>query len=348
MVEASLSIFRFLSESLRTELPKDINTDVSFRLSDSKDRDFSRIDEPYRFSSAAQEYYSCYNLGSLPDQLSSEFQFLLDGEQIGKVPLTIVGNGTKITSNGEPILLPHFGSQIDGLLADELQTAFISAIIRTVREFNLAPPFFQEYENTANFETIEIFLRFGFSLLKTREVYVKNCEGELPMIWADIRKSYKVKINRGMRELEFGIGTGPKAVEQFTDFQNLHFTVAGRLTRSSATWQLQKEEVLRGHSFLSYILLNGEMIGCTLVPHTADHALYAVGAYRRDLLELNLGHVSQWRAIEQLNLMKIGSYRLGHLDITNNLSSSAKESSIAHFKRGFADVFFKENTYGKY
>ena len=68
MVEASLSIFRFLSESLRTELPKDINTDVSFRLSDSKDRDFSRIDEPYRFSSAAQEYYSCYNLGSLPDQ----------------------------------------------------------------------------------------------------------------------------------------------------------------------------------------------------------------------------------------------------------------------------------------
>jgi len=348
MAEVFLSIFHFFLESLSTALPEDINADISFRLLDLKEGEVSKIGEgPYRFSSAAQEYYSCYNLGSSLNHLNAEFQFLLDGKQIGKVPLTVAEHGTKINSNGEPILFPHFSSQIDGLLAEQLQIAFISAIIRTIREFNLTAPLFQEYENTASSETIEILSRFGYRLLKTREVYVKNCEGELPKIWTGIRKSYKSKINHGMRELEVGVATGPKAIGQFTDFRNLHFAVAGRFTRSSATWQLQKEEVLRGQSFLSYLIMDGEMIGCSLVPHTADHALYAVGAYRRDLLELNLGHVLQWRTIEQLNLMKIGRYRLGHLDLTNYLSNSAKERSIAFFKRGFADVFFKENTYGK-
>ena len=121
--------------------------------------------------------------------------------------------------------------------------------------------------------------------------------------------------------------------------------MAGRTTRSDETWALQGRELLSETAFLTYVVLNHELVGGSYIPHNNNNSLYAVGVYRRDLVELNLGHISQWLAIENLNKLGISIYRLGHLDIGQKSEATLKEQSIAHFKRGFASEVQTEHVF---
>ncbi len=299
---------------------------------------------PYRYSRNFREYNSMYNLG-IDSQISNfDLYVLVDDIIVGFVPLTLELNSGELSCDGENFLFPIFARD----LVKDLKLVILSIYITSLRQILMCTSGrrvgFQEYQMSLPKEIGGKLVEDGCHVSQ-REVYVKNCQGSLGDLWKTIRKSYKPLINRGLQTLEHGIVTGRSALNYFDEFRKLHLLVSGRVTRSSSTWELQREEVRQGSSFLSYVNYSGVLAGAALISHNEFDALYAVGVYRRDLKHLNLGHLAQWIGIKNLNELGVRSYRLGTLNTIGAIAPTEKEMSIARFKRGFSDRIDHELLY---
>ena len=166
---------------------------------------------------------------------------------------------------------------------------------------------------------------------------------EMVEIKRNFRKSYRSLITAGMRI--WSVGVLDAADESiWMDFRELHLKVSGRKTRSDETWALQLQNIEKQQAFLVYLRnASGDMVGGGLFVFTRDEGLYAVGAYDRSLFKKPLGHVVQYRAIEELKNRGIRWHKIGarpyHQD---SPTPSDKEISIGDFKEGFASHFFPQ------
>lgn len=156
-------------------------------------------------------------------------------------------------------------------------------------------------------------------------------------IKARYRKSYRALITSGSRLWQ--VGELREMQPQVWDaFRELHVKVAGRVTRSARSWELQHEAIGRGDGFLVYLLDDRQnMVGGGYFGVTRDEGVYAVGAYDRTLFDKPLGHVVQHRAIESLKERGARWYRVGMRPYpTEQPAPTDKEVSIGEFKHGFA------------
>ena len=343
MKEYFLEIEFILETILNKKL---IGLGISFKIKKLKELDMfnQQFDIPYRYSVSAQTYYSSYFESGGYNKDNFILSIFQGAKLIGLAPISISKESRILSSNGEAILFPYIFVDIDKYLEEEIYNQFLDLIFQICLTFDLNAPIMQEYALKISPSIDERLVSLGARIL-SREVYVKNCKGSHEEIWRGIRKSYKSYINKGIRELSHGVITGKKAFNLFDSFRELHLEVSGRITRSDLTWEIQKSEVLNGFAFLAYIKIGENIVGCSFVPHNRGTALYAVGAYRRDLTNLNLGHISQWLAIEHLNSIGVHAYRLGHLEIGQGSANTPKELSIAQFKRGFASETKYERLY---
>ena len=164
---------------------------------------------------------------------------------------------------------------------------------------------------------------------------------DLADIKREFRKSYKALIASGSRLWSVNVlESGGEGV--WDRFRNLHLQVSGRVTRSDETWTLQHELIKQGNAFLVWLEgASGEMVGGGFFSCTASEGLYAVGAYERSLFDKPLGHVVQYRAIEEFKKRGISWYKIGARPYaTDSPPPTAKEISIAEFKQGFASHVF--------
>lgn len=164
---------------------------------------------------------------------------------------------------------------------------------------------------------------------------------DMAEIKRNIRSSYKSLITGGMRIWSVGV---LDTVDQSTwdEFRQLHLRVSGRKTRSDETWALQLEDVGRHYAFLVYLRnSSGEMVGGGLFSVTRDEGVYAVGVYDRSLFDKPLGHVVQYRAIEELKKRGVRWYKIGARPFHSEAPiPTDKEVSIGEFKQGFASHVF--------
>ena len=160
-------------------------------------------------------------------------------------------------------------------------------------------------------------------------------------IKSGFRKSYKSLVTSGMRH--WTVGVLDDADETVWDrFRDLHISVAGRKTRSEESWAIHHNDIAEKRAFLAYLLnSDGEMEGGGFFNFTHDEGLYAVAAYRRELFDKPLGHIVQYRAIEELKRRGVRWYKLGVRPYSSEIPvPSAKEVSIGEFKQGFASHMF--------
>ena len=160
-------------------------------------------------------------------------------------------------------------------------------------------------------------------------------------IKAQFRKSFKSLITSGLRLWNVGVLDYDNR-KIWDEFKILHLQVAGRKTRSDETWAIQYTDILNKGSFLVYLKnQEGEMVGAGLFNFTRDEGLYAIGAYDREQFDKPLGHVVQYRAIEELKKRDVRWYKLGARPYLTHIPiPSAKEISIGEFKQGFASHLF--------
>lgn len=164
---------------------------------------------------------------------------------------------------------------------------------------------------------------------------------DMAEIKRNIRSSYKSLITGGMRIWSVGV---LDSVEQsiWDEFRQLHLRVSGRKTRSDESWALQLEDIGHHYAFLVYLRnSSGEMVGGGLFNFTRDEGVYAVGVYDRALFDKPLGHVVQYRAMEELKKRGVRWYKIGARPFHSETPiPTDKEVSIGEFKQGFASHVF--------
>ena len=114
------------------------------------------------------------------------------------------------------------------------------------------------------------------------------------------------------------------------------------MTRSDETWAIQHKDIAESRGFLVYLLNgSGGMDGGGFFNFTRDEGLYGVGAYKRELFDKPLGHIVQYRAIEELKRRGVRWYKLGLRPYASEEQKpTEKEISIGEFKEGFASHMF--------
>lgn len=166
---------------------------------------------------------------------------------------------------------------------------------------------------------------------------------DMAEIKRNIRSSYKSLITEGMRIWSVGV---LESVDEsiWDEFHRLHLRVSERKTRSDETWALQLQDIGNHNAFLVYLRnSNGEMVGGGLFNFTRDEGVYAVGVYDRSLFDKPLGHVVQYRAIEELKNRGARWYKIGTRPFHSETPTPTdKEVSIGEFKQGFASHVFPQ------
>ena len=126
--------------------------------------------------------------------------------------------------------------------------------------------------------------------------------------------------------------------EIWNEFKRTHFIAAGRITRSDKSWADHFKDIENNCGILIYIKNEKDLfLGGGFFNFTKDEAVYAVAAYDRNYFHLPLGHIVQYRAIQEFKKKAIKWYRIGHLPfLGDEIIPSKKYLNIGNFKKGFA------------
>ena len=180
----------------------------------------------------------------------------------------------------------------------------------------------------------------GATCILSHELFL-DLRPDMTEIKSTFRNSYKSLITAGMRT--WSVGLLNSADENiWNEFRELHLKASGRKTRSDETWALHLQDIQAQQAFLVFLRnRDGEMVGGGFFNFTRDEGLYAVAAYNRSLFDKPLGHVVQYRAIEELKARGVRWYKIGARPYRSEIPTPThKEISICEFKQGFASHLF--------
>ena len=168
-------------------------------------------------------------------------------------------------------------------------------------------------------------------------------------IQSRIRRTNKYSVAKGQNEYDIELydENSPGLDAAFEEFHRMHSEVAGRETRSQATWDIERDNVLEntkgtGRSFLIFIRdkESRRLAGSALFDSTPQTGLYCVAAYDRSRFSKPVGHIVQAVAMEHMRESGIRWYEIGERNYPGDAGAYDKLVDIGHYKEGFATHFF--------
>jgi GNAT acetyltransferase-like protein len=152
---------------------------------------------------------------------------------------------------------------------------------------------------------------------------------------ADLRAGHRRHVRWGADNMRLvGVDASAPDHAAFESFRSLHAEVAGRVTRRAESWDEMYRAIVAGCGDLVLAYLEGRLVGGTLVLDGPRTAYYASGAYRRELFDKPLSHVTMFEAIVRSAGRGRAYFDVGDLPARDS-GVSGKELDIGHFKRGF-------------
>ena len=162
--------------------------------------------------------------------------------------------------------------------------------------------------------------------MEDRLSQVIDLSPSLPMLWRDVRKSYRPLINKVLRSYTFD------DCQSWTimDFHRLHTQAHGRETRSQRTWDCMTDWMQTGNGLLIMARQNGAYVdGAYFILHK-NGAYYASAASLEESRQ-GVHHAVIWEGIKALKRKGVRFLELG--DVTPG--ETEKEQGIRFFKTGF-------------
>ncbi len=150
-----------------------------------------------------------------------------------------------------------------------------------------------------------------------------------------LRKRYKPLINWGRQNLELRFVNHRQPDEQaFERFRKFHRDVAGRVTRSSESWNAMWEWLSQGQSELVLGELSGELVSANFFVDGSSTSLYMTGVYDRNKFDKPLAHYLMWHSFERALVRGCSHLEIGDIEFKGEVDD--KYHQIGYFKRGFA------------
>lgn len=195
----------------------------------------------------------------------------------------------------------------------------------------------------------QVFLQAGATagIAYVGEVDLKQDEED---IWKALRKNVRsqIRVGRaGMRILRAHDLDDP--TEAFEFYRALHREVAGRVTRPAESWHAMFSRVLQGRADLQLGFIESRLVAATLVTYFGKIAVYASGAYARDLGNFPVSYWPVFASILAAKEIGCTKYIIGAsfppTPSNAGVSNYEKTKTIAQFKRNFATSIMSQRTY---
>lgn len=184
-------------------------------------------------------------------------------------------------------------------------------------------------------DTITSWLLEQGAVVDTRWLLVLPLSDGRDGRWADLRKAMRQGVRWGEQQLEITVwqqeNLTPDVIERFRQF---HIEVAGRETRSHASWLAQEAMVAAGEAEIIESRLDDELVGMSLFQYGAACGYYSVGVYARHHFDKPVSHLPVWRGIERAIERGLANLEMGDIPFPGQ-TSDAKAVAIGRFKRGF-------------
>lgn len=266
------------------------------------------------------------------DFLNRSFMVLIDDDPVCCV--LSVSDGRTLSFFGQPVRV-EFAQIADLETSDRLiLLKHIEDQIRSQekipQEILIEVPFAAENTNPL----IELLAKKATSHTTVIEAWADLSLGA-PHLTAGIRKSHRQSIEKAQKRL--GRPTtycGDISDQIFESFKDLHIQVAGRQTRSDASWEEMRGAVTREDASLTVVNLDGEILGGTFCWFSTSSASYGTGAYdRAEFSSTPVSHLPLFGAMAHAQQIGKKVFILGQAYVP---AGSQKEKNIALFKRGFS------------
>jgi FemAB family protein len=327
---------------------KESSLDVVFRVDDPLLWLGTYVRLPFRSANllpSALDYQLAYQRGQGGDWHDISCVLCWNNQAVALWPLSISERSgvSLLSTQGMPVTQPIFVAECPASTRKKYTVECLSLAERLADRLGLnkwrsMPLFVGGYE--LDDWHIEAMGR-GAKCAVRHELYI-----DLRMALSDIksgfRRSFRSLVTSGARMWCVDILSAPGNSAVWDEFRLLHIEVAGRVTRSLESWQLQHESLVADESFLVVLRdQSGRMVGAGYFMCSGDEGVYAVAAYDRSLFHKPLGHVVQYRAIEELKRRGCRWYRIGTRCFPgDDPVPNSKQLAIAAFKQGFASHVF--------
>ena len=298
---------------------------------------------PFQYSFEHAKYQFAYSADRCDEWLDLSCVIYQGGVDIGIWPLLAIRKNTtwKIESQTSEVLTPLFRR---GLSEKQKKKCVLSCfqwlgqICSTLGISSYTASVLLNSVESVSWQR-KVF-DLGSKQRLRHQLYV-DLDQDLATLRSGFRRRYKSLINEGLRLWSATLVTGDSE-SVFPEFQAFHKRISGRVTRSDLTWQLQQRAVEAREAFL-VLLRNPQsnaLVGAGLFHYTRDEAIYAVGVYDRELFDMPIGHVVQFKAIEYMKSLGLKTYFVGRRPyLMDDPTPTQKELQIGEFKEGFANRF---------
>tara|TARA_Y100001970_G_C14258911_1_gene877918 strand:- start:8788 stop:9807 length:1020 start_codon:yes stop_codon:yes gene_type:complete len=233
------------------------------------------------------------------------------------------------------ILPPLYILNLDKNFIEELNSFFENKIIDIFNKYGLNKIKILYYKDSND----QFLINYQKNIISNEDlsfIYL-DLQPNIDIIKKSFRKSYKSLINQGNKI--FNIKIYSKYDEKFWEkFQNFHYEISGKKTRSNDTWEIQKKLLINNRAFIvaSYNL-DQKMIGAAFFTHSFHESSYSIGLYKKNYYNLPIGHCIQFHAINEMKRRSIKFYRLGEFNKKElDFEKNKKLKNIIFFKKGFS------------
>ena len=340
---------------LSNNILNELNTleDLSFISRRSNSKDWERfLNEikyaPFLYTNESITYQEEYRKNDFKNYLDLSSIILFKGSIIGIFPIGVcvirekyfIFSQTNFNGLNEPPPLnkPIFNNLCSEKIINKVSGEIYLIIEKIAKLLNI-----KAWRSADNFEGFSgitpwhlLSMRKGSKVSLIHELYV-DLTLDLSFIKSKFRKSYKALIKEEKFDLTSFV-MSRNDHKTWSEFKKLHLHSAGRVTRTDESWKMHFENINNNCGMLIYVRdKEGLFLGGGFFNFSKDEAVYSVAAYNRDLFHLPLGHIVQFRAINELKKMSIKWYRIGHLPFKGDeVLPSDKYLNIGIFKKGFA------------
>jgi FemAB family protein len=299
---------------------------------------------PVAYTHSGIDFQWAYQRGHGGDWKDLSLVIIWNNKPAALWPLSLTDKDEKVIlgSHGHPVLPPLFvagcpASSRKRITKSCLDLARVIAKTAGIKSWKSAESFNDEI-GLSDWHAKS--MARGATCILSHELFL-DLRPDMTEIKRNFRNSYKSLITAGTRTWSVGLlNTADEYI--WNEFRELHLKVSGRKTRSDETWALHLQDIQAQQAFLVYLRnSDGEMVGSGFFNFTRDEGLYAVAAYSRSLFDKPLGHVVQYRAIEELKARGVRWYKIGARPYRSEIPTPMdKEISICEFKQGFASHLF--------
>lgn len=295
-----------------------------------------RFQHPFGFPHD-QEYMKAYAPAERTDR---SVLALVNEKPVAGLQITsrVTEHGTALDFYGRPAML-RVSANDDPAVIKEAEEMLAEHLIEVVADLDRPSLQFMEIPDGNQLSTFAAWLvTEGCPSMPLYKQIIDLSLDETEMR-SDVRRRYKSHINYGEKNMAIGVVDQSSITSTaINEFRSLHVGVAGRETRPRATWEIQEQMIRDGQGFLVTGRIDGALVTAALFMHTSKYCYYGVGASIREMFDKPLSHAIIWRGILEAKKRGCLLFDLGDLVDLYPSGYSAKEKSIADFKRGFGGV----------